>query len=46
MHTWATVPVCWRHREAIMIETLRFYWLGGKMERPEYEKIRHLTPWG
>lgn len=45
-HTWALVPVCWRHRERIMEKTLKYYWLGGKTKRPEYEKIRQYTPWG
>jgi hypothetical protein len=47
--TWALVPLCDGHHEAIRWETIKFY-EGERVKtddgyRPEYKKIAHLTPW-
>jgi hypothetical protein len=45
--TWALVPLCDGHHEAIRWETERFYFERIKRgEREHYAKIEALTPWG
>ena len=43
-HSWALVPVCRAHFVVILTETVKYY-SGRNVKRPEYEKIRRLTPW-
>jgi hypothetical protein len=47
--TWALVPLCKAHFEAIHKETFTYYRLitskNEKRERPNYTKIAHLIPW-
>ena len=44
--TWALVPLCRDHQEAIRTEVIRYYLTRGTYRRQTYERIRHLTPWG
>lgn len=48
--TWARVPVCMTHRDALRKEALRYYVGSGGQgteaeQRPLYFKITHRIPW-
>lgn len=44
-HTWALVPVCAKHRDALMAEAEIYYRNSGQTRRTLYERIRHLRVW-
>lgn len=45
--SWALIPICESHYEAIRKETEKYYRkIIKNSEREIYNRIKHLTPWG